>query len=190
LSKKMDLTAPPMPGTLILLVDDIPDHAALYEYALQQAGYLVRLARTGAEALVVARCEGPHCAVIDVRLPDMSGWDLCRSIKADSQSCDIPVVVLTQEVTNTCADDSAKSGCNAWLAHPTFAPDLVRSVDYVLAQERDAPDSPDEALLGLTACPSCGANKIRATLRLSGVQYYCCKSCNLCWRVDAVQRAV
>jgi CheY-like chemotaxis protein len=183
----VDEIEPTVSAALILLVDDIPDHARLYESALRAAGYRVRVARTGTEALVAVRVESPCCAVIDIRLPDMSGWELCRSMKADERGVDVPVVILTQDVSNTCAEDSAKAGCNAWLAHPTFAPDLVRSVEYVLAQEKDAPDSAEEALLGLTACPACGDGKIRATLRLAGVQYYCCKACHLCWRVDAAE---
>jgi len=66
---------------VILLVDDIRDHAVNYEAALTRHGFKVRVATSGEEALRVAREMLPDCAVIDLRLPDMTGWELCREIK-------------------------------------------------------------------------------------------------------------
>jgi CheY-like chemotaxis protein len=67
---------------VILLVDDIRDHAVNYEAALTRRLRIVRVATTGEEALRLARESVPDCAVIDhLRLPDMSGWDLCREIR-------------------------------------------------------------------------------------------------------------
>ncbi len=101
----------------------------------------------------------------------------------------MPIVVLTSDVSQMCAADSAKAGCNAWLAHPTVAEDLARTVRRVLDMETASPDSPAEALLGLTECPACSSDKIRATLRVSPIQYYCCRTCGFCWRVEAMQPA-
>jgi hypothetical protein len=91
-------------------------------------------------------------------------------------------------VSRLCAEDSTKAGCNAWLAHPTRADDLARTVRQVLDYETDAPASPDEALLGLKMCPVCESNSIRATLRVGAIQYYCCKACSFCWRAEALTR--
>src|SRR5258705_95686 len=97
-----------------------------------------------------------------------------------------PIIVLTPEVSKMCAEDSAKAGCNAWLAHPTVADDLARTVRQVLNAESAAPASADEALLGLTACPVCESPSIRATLRVGAIQYYCCRTCSFCWRAEAL----
>ena len=170
----------------ILLVNDIPDHAATYGRALAAHGFSVHLARSGADAMKVVRHTLPTCAVIDLRLPDMSGWDLCRELKSHGGAREMPIVVLTPDLSKVCAEDSAKAGCNAWLAHPTVAEELVRTVKHVLSLETGSPDSSEHALVGLTLCPACGADQVRPTLRMSPIQYYCCKTCGFCWRAEVV----
>jgi DNA-binding response OmpR family regulator len=177
----------PPASEVVLLVDDIRDHAVNYEAALTRHGFTVRVATTGEEALRLVREALPDCAVIDLRLPDMSGWDLCREMRKPQPSEAPPIIVLTPEVSKMCAEDSAKAGCSAWLAHPMHADDLVRTVRQVLDAETDAPSSPDEALLGLKKCPVCESDRVRATLRVGSVQYYCCKACNFCWRAEALK---
>ena len=177
-----------MPSTpeFVLLVDDIRDHAVNYEAALTRHGFRVRVVTTGAEALRVTRETLPDCAVIDLRLPDMSGWDLCREIRKPQSDHSTPIIVLTPEVSKMCAEDSAKAGCDAWLAHPTVADDLARTVRQVLDYEADAPASTDQALVGLKTCPVCESPTVRATLRIGVVQYYCCKACSFCWRAEVI----
>jgi DNA-binding response OmpR family regulator len=172
---------------VVLLVDDIRDHAVHYEAALTRHGFVVRVATTGEDALRLARETLPDCAVIDLRLPDMSGWELCREIREPQRSEPPAIIVLTPEVSKVCAENSAKAGCNAWLAHPMHADDLARTVRQVLSAEADAPASLDEALLGFKRCPGCESDSVRSTLRVGSVQYYCCKACSLCWRAELVK---
>jgi CheY-like chemotaxis protein len=169
----------------VLLVDDIPDHANAYQHALREHGYRVEVAQTGRDALAIARATRPDCAVIDVRLPDISGWEVCRELKSDRDTKATAIVVLTPDVSATCAQESAKAGCNAWLTHPPQPNDLVRAVRHVLSQATDSPASPEDAILGMRECPACASDRIRATLRISPVQYYWCLQCGLCWRVEA-----
>jgi DNA-binding response OmpR family regulator len=183
------VTPAPMPRfpQVVLLVDDIRDHAVHYEAALTRDGFVVRVATTGQDALRLAREALPDCAIIDLRLPDMSGWDLCREIREPQPSERPAIIVLTPEVSKMCAENSAKAGCNAWIAHPMHADDLVRTVRQVLNAETDAPASLDEALLGSKRCPGCESDSVRATLRVGAIQYYCCKACGFCWRAEMVK---
>jgi DNA-binding response OmpR family regulator len=178
-----------MPSTpeVVLLVDDIRDQAVHYEAALTRHGFVVRVATTGEDALRLARETLPKCAVIDLRLPDMSGWDLCRDIRVPHPGPSPAIIVLTPEVSKLCAENSAKAGCKAWLAHPMHADDLARTVRQVLNAETDAPASVDEALLGFKRCPGCESDSVRATLRVGSIQYYCCKACSFCWRAEMVK---
>jgi CheY-like chemotaxis protein len=169
---------------LILLVNDIPDHAAAYERALVYNGFRVVMATTAADALAKAAARPPDCAVIDVRLPDMGGWDLCKQLKAGPAG-NIPIVLLAPEVSRQSATDSANVGCNAWLAYPTIADDLVRAVRQVLASGESEPASADEALLGARTCPACAGARVKATLRMRLIQYFFCRDCGFCWRVDS-----
>ena len=170
----------------VLLVNDIPDHARAYVEALTKHGYSVVLARSGEEALTLVAVAQPDCAVIDLRLPDMSGWELCRELRSRARCESIRIVVLTPDVSRMSADDSAKSGCNAWLIHPTVAEDVVRTVRQVLELDSTEPSSIEEALLSRIVCPACGSERVRPTLRLSPIQYYCCAGCRFCWRVEVL----
>lgn len=175
-------------GDTVLLVNDIPDHVAAYHRALTTHGFTVRLARTGQEALNIVKEKTPECAVIDLRLPDMSGWDLCREMKDQHKPAkEMPIVVLTPDVSRMCAANSAKVGCDAWLAHPTVADDLVRTIRRVLELESASPATPDDALLDFVECAACGSDKVRPTLRMGSIQYYFCKGCGLCWRAEALR---
>jgi len=171
---------------IILLVNDVPDHAASYERALTRHGFRVHLARSGRQAIAAARESLPDCAVIDLRLPDMSGWDLCREIRKPQPEDPPRIIVLTPEVSKACAADSAKAGCHAWLAHPTIADDLAATVRQVLDYDTDAPSSMDDTLIGFTTCPVCGSESVRSTLRVGVIQYYCCKECAFCWRAETL----
>jgi two-component system, cell cycle response regulator DivK len=172
-------------GPLVLVVTDIDDHARWYASALAREGFGVQLAQAGAEALAIARRLRPSCAVVDDRLPDMTAWELCRRVKQQPECASVRVIVLTQQLTAEAAGGSVKVGCNAWLMQPTVADDLVESVRGVLESGRDVPASLAEALLGVVTCPACAAADVRAGVRVKAVQYYCCQSCRLCWRVEA-----
>ena len=172
-------------GEMVLLVDDIPDHVAAYERALTGHGFRVRLARTGQQALEIVKETVPECAVIDLRLPDMSGWDLCREMKVPKRTREMPIVVLTPDISRGCVADSAKAGCDAWLAHPTVAEDLVRTIRRVLELDAAAPE-PGDAVLDIIECAACGSDQVRPTLRMSPIQYYSCKACGLYWRAEVL----
>ena len=163
-----------MTREVILLVNDIPDHKDRYTAALRARGYHVVQAHTGDSATGLAARSSPRCIVIDVRLPDMSGWELCRRLKADSVLRDVPVVVLARDVSRRNAHASREVGCSAWLARPTVADDLVRAVEYVLSLGCSTPSNHDEAILGVRECPACGSEEIRAGVRIASFQYYGC----------------
>lgn len=171
---------------LILLVDNIPDHVGHYRDVLQQHSFRVEVASNGSSGLMMARALDPDCVVIDIRLPDMTGWELCRELKRGERTCRVPVLVLTPDTSREFAAESTRVECNAWIAQPTVADDLVRAVQHVLEQNGDPPRTFDEALLGVTACPACGSDRVRATLRVSPVQYYACRACGYSWRVETL----
>ena len=119
-------------GAQILLVDDDPDQVEMYRYALEDAGFVVVTANTGSEALARARLH-PDVIVLDVRLPDMLGWDVCGRLKTDPVTDHIPVVVLTAAASVSLPMDAAKAGCAAYLLKPCYPDQLIASIRNVLA---------------------------------------------------------
>jgi two-component system phosphate regulon response regulator PhoB len=125
--------SPETTSAQILLVDDEPDQVEMYRYALEDSGFVVISASTGSDAVTRARDLGPDVIVLDVRLPDMTGWDVCRVLKADPRTEHIPVIVLTAAATPTLATDAANAGCAAYLLKPCYPDQLAISIRNVLA---------------------------------------------------------
>ena len=79
----------------VLIVDDSSADRALLRTILGRAGYTVYEVAKGREALPKAREVRPHIVILDVNLPDMSGLEVCRAIRADSEIASVPVLMLT-----------------------------------------------------------------------------------------------
>lgn len=119
--------------SLVLLVDDEPDQVEMYQLALELAGFDVVVAYNGADALECARTRLPAAIVLDIRLPDMSGWDVSAALKADPRTRGIPVIVLTAAASPTLARQAREAGCAAHLLKPCFPDDLARTIRDVIA---------------------------------------------------------
>jgi two-component system, cell cycle sensor histidine kinase and response regulator CckA len=84
----------------ILIVDDLPDNLRLLRDALQGESYKVRSCTTGAMALRGAKAANPDVILLDIKLPDYDGYEVCRQLKADEKTAHIPVIFLSA-LTNT-----------------------------------------------------------------------------------------
>jgi len=120
-------------GSHILLVDDQPDQVEMYQFALEHAGFTVHEAANGTDAIARSRQLLPDLIVLDLRLPDMSGWDVCTVLKGDPSTARIPIVILTAAASPTLAAQAAQHGCAAHLVKPCFPEDLTRAVRQILA---------------------------------------------------------
>ncbi|VEP11537.1 Diguanylate cyclase (GGDEF) domain-containing protein [Hyella patelloides LEGE 07179] len=81
----------------ILIVDDLPDNLRLLSKTLTKQGYKVRCAKNGAMALMGARSDIPNLILLDINMPDMSGYQVCEQLKADETTRSIPVIFLSAQ---------------------------------------------------------------------------------------------
>jgi two-component system, OmpR family, phosphate regulon response regulator PhoB len=79
----------------VVIIEDERDVSRLLEFNLQQAGYTVHVAGTGGEGLALVRAHLPDVVVLDLMLPDTSGYDVCKEIRGDMQIADTGVLMLT-----------------------------------------------------------------------------------------------
>ncbi len=79
----------------ILIVDDVPDNLRLLSRMLNRRGYEIWTAKTGVDALDFLRVDIPELILLDVNMPGMDGYDVCRQIKADPRLHEIPVIFLS-----------------------------------------------------------------------------------------------
>ena len=82
-----------MSGELILIVEDERAVARGLEFGLREEGFRVQWAETGTQALELARNHDPQLILLDIRLPDISGFDVCRHLRAEGKR--MPILMLT-----------------------------------------------------------------------------------------------
>ena len=168
----------------VLLVSDIADHIPHYETALRSHGTGVVVATSVSAALARAIAGSPTCIVIDERVSEMTGWDLCRRMRADLRIRSIPIVMLVKNLAPGTTAGVPRDGCSSWLAQPATAEHLVRAIEHVLSQEDVIPPTDRDAILGLRNCVACKSDQTRPGVRIGAVQYYFCQSCGLYWDAD------
>jgi CheY-like chemotaxis protein len=125
----------------ILLVDDDPDFIAATRLVLLEAGYSVRTALGGEEALSLAHEKKPDLIVLDVIMPDLDGFTVCERCKADPDLRHVPVMMLTSfadRVSDTSV--AVRQGMNLeaedYVDKPVRPPELLRRIDKLVARLR------------------------------------------------------
>jgi two-component system, sensor histidine kinase len=110
---------------MLLLIDDLPYSRLPLVHALTGAGYDVREAPTGREGLRLARLDA-DIVVLDAKLPDMNGFEVCRLLKQDRLTSPIPVIMYSSFFTSEgAAQEAAKAGADAYLPRTPDAGELL-----------------------------------------------------------------
>jgi two-component system OmpR family response regulator len=126
----------------VLVVDDEPNIRDLVAVALRFHGFAPVTAATGEEALRDVRAERPDLVVLDVMLPDVDGFEVCRRLRADGH--DVPVIFLTARDTPSDTVTGLTLGGDDYVTKPFSIDALVARVRAVLC--RSAPADADEVL--------------------------------------------
>jgi len=127
----------------ILIVDDDPEICKLVEFALQQAGFAVLIAEDGQKGLAMAREHQPDVAILDVMMPSMHGYELCRRLRADPRTAEAGIIILTARSQPIDEQAAMKAGADLFVAKPAVLSELVERVQALLYEaERKAAASP------------------------------------------------
>ena len=129
----------------ILVVDDEPEAVELVEFNLKQAGFEVLSAADGAEALKKARSALPSLIVLDLMIPEVDGLEVCRMLRRDPATSDIPIVMLTAKAAEIDRVVGLELGADDYLTKPFSPRELVLRVKKLL-QRAKAPDKQPETL--------------------------------------------
>lgn len=123
----------------ILIVDDDVDSLKLIGLMLKRQGYEVAVADSGGTALKKADAEIPQLIILDVMMPDMNGLDVCRELRANPRTTNIPIIMFTAK---TLIDDKVKgfeAGADDYLTKPTHPAELANRVKSVLQRKASNP---------------------------------------------------
>lgn len=118
----------------VLVIDDEPDVVRLIVKILSGRGHVVQVARDGAAALARVRHERPEVILLDSDLPKIDGAEVCRRIKTDAATRDLPIVMMTSSYIDI-FDVGAEGGPDAFVVRP-FVRDVLANV---IERARGAP---------------------------------------------------
>ena len=115
----------------ILAVDDERHIVRLVEVNLQRAGYEVVTAFDGKEALEKVKAENPDLVVLDVMMPFMDGFEVLRNLKANPETAEIPVIMLTAKAQDADVFRGWQSGVDCYLTKPFNPMELLTFVKRI-----------------------------------------------------------
>ena len=119
----------------ILAVDDDPTALNALRQILTQKGYDVTTAPNGDEALSLVASQDFDLALLDVVMPGTSGYDVCRQIRADERTKDLPVVFLTAKGAVADMREGQTAGSDLYLVKPVMAARLLAMLGMFLSDE-------------------------------------------------------
>ena len=110
---------------VVLAVDDTPENLDVVK-ALLTPRFIVKAAVNGMMALKIVEKQPPDLILLDIRMPQMDGFEVCRKLKANDASADIPVVFLTGESDAETEADALAAGAAGYITKP-INPDALRA---------------------------------------------------------------
>ncbi len=115
-------------GATILVVDDAPPNVKLLRLILGDAGYRVVEAYSGPEALETMRRERPDAMLLDVRMPGMTGYEVCRRVREDPEFAAMPVIMVTALSLSEERIMGIESGATDFISKPFNKKELLARV--------------------------------------------------------------
>jgi CheY-like chemotaxis protein len=126
--------AQPPAGASILVVDDAPPNVKLLRLILRDAGYRVLEAGSGPEALDILRREKPDAMVLDVRMPGMTGYEVCETVRRDPEFSALPVIMVTALSLPEERIRGIEAGATDFISKPFNRKELLARLRASLAQ--------------------------------------------------------
>jgi two-component system, cell cycle response regulator DivK len=118
-----------MAGERVLVVEDNEKSLKLFRDVLQATGYSTVEARTGEDAVALARLQTPTVVLMDIQLPGIDGVEALARLRADERTASIPVLALTAQAMHGDRDRFLDAGFDGYLAKPVDLVELLRSVE-------------------------------------------------------------
>lgn len=131
-------------GTRILVVDDEPAIGKLLLYQLAEQGYQASYIQNGLQALQRVLTERPDLVLLDVMMPLISGWEVCRQIRACST---VPVIMLTGKSAESDMVTGMQAGADDYITKPFSMAQLHARIESVLRRSTEARAAPARAEL-------------------------------------------
>ena len=125
----------------ILLIEDEAELSRAIKIRLEAAGFDTISAGDGEKGLEMAHKERPDLIVLDLILPNMSGFDVCRKLKIDKEYKDIPIIVLTAKFQPNDIRFGLAMGADAYITKPYESQELLTKIREFLKEKQESDGS-------------------------------------------------
>lgn len=122
----------------VLIVEDEPPLVELISYNLEKAGFQVQIARDGDEAMLAVAEQKPDLVLLDWMLPYVSGIEICRRIRRNPETRDLPIIILTARGEEDDRIRGLDAGADDYVVKPFSPSELIARVRAVLRRTRPA----------------------------------------------------
>ena len=119
----------------ILIVEDNDLNLKLFRDLLTAHGYETIETKEGLEAITMTREHHPDLILMDIQLPEISGLDVTRRLKADNSICDIPIIAVTAFAMKDDEEKILSAGCEAYISKPISIIPFLNTVRRFLGEE-------------------------------------------------------
>jgi len=116
----------------ILVVDDDPYILMSLEFLMKKGGHDVMIARNGTEALDIVNTQKPALILLDIMMPDVDGYEICRYIKSHKDLKDIKIVFLSAKTKDIDIEKGLKLGAERYISKPFSTRDVINQVNELL----------------------------------------------------------
>ena len=120
---------PDQPPYRIMVVEDIAANRNLLTVVLERLGFVVHAVSTGAAALADVQTFSPDAVLLDMRLPDIDGYDVTRQLRADPAYADLPIIAVTASVLDSDEQEILAAGCTAVIHKPFRIPQICAALE-------------------------------------------------------------
>lgn len=120
-------------GKTVMIVEDNELNAKLFRDLLLSRGHRIVHTREGKEAVALAYKEKPHLILMDIQLPEISGFDLIQLLKAEKDLAAIPIIAITAFAMKGDEEKIRSSGCDDYLAKPISVSTFLQVTERYLA---------------------------------------------------------
>ncbi len=121
----------------ILIVEDDRDIVDLLAYNLEEEGYEIQAALDGREGLALAYRQQPDLIILDIMLPGMDGFEVCRSLRADKSTGNIPIIILSARSQETDKVVGLELGADDYVTKPFSPRELIARIRAILRRNRN-----------------------------------------------------
>jgi len=116
-----------------LVIDDEADTREIVAAFLEPVGYQIRTAEGGEPGLLLAAAESPDLVIVDLSMPEMNGYDVCRALRHNPRTRHIPVIVLTASADPALVRKAYAAGAQACVTKPFRREALIAAIRAVVA---------------------------------------------------------